>query len=1190
MSSSALFSLECAAAAAPWRLPPLQSSRTSSNSANSTVSAGDRAIFAATKCNFIGSRRVYSRRRICFISPSSADFRTNMQCGIGAITPNRLNGRSARLRSLGPSGSFLRSSGFRERRPGKLIFRVRAENERGDGTSGDGDESTSQGNGNEGKQEEAEAAGGGGGGGGGGLLAVCNRVANSVKRFAKEFAQELRNETGFDSEVALLRLGAEYYALRETIEEGLAAAQDEVQSKVTVVREEVTGAVKDVRFRYWPQFVNWNRIELWKDRTRWDWQRAGALVMYLLVVGSFLRGAHMIVTKPRPGKKALEQTADAFLESVIPEPTPANIRKFKKALWREKMPAGLNVKKFKLGDDGDYEQDYSFPGDLPEERDSDPNFDADRAIDESDLFTPEEKEQLKRDILEAKSTANLEPIDEDERVRARVDITELIDEMDNISPEEKEQWKKEIAEERARQAKEMSERASGQEEDTSLPGVTPITTWQERLAEWHKVFDRETLKETVDAASSRYEVEVESPELLAQIVKQTKEDAPKSMRAFWVARKWWKHRPKLPYTYFLAKVLNHEVRAAVYTEDMTKLYVTMKEGFPTDYVVDIPVDPALYPMLESSGVEMDVLHRTFFYYYVRILLVLLPSVLLIWLIRRVQYKAKEKASEKMYDLLSMNRQHLILPEDAADKARSQYKDVVVGGDVWQVIDEIMTYMRNPMKYHSRRVKLPRGILISGPPGTGKTLLARAIARESGLPFVFASGAEFVASGTNTGTDKIFDIFFTARANAPSFIFIDEIDALAGKGVKEDAERRATFEQLLSELDAEPEDTDVDRFAARQAVILICATNRPDELDEDLMRPGRIDREIHIGLPAEEERLGIFNVHSQGKPLGADVDFSKLVFRTIGYSGADIRNLINEAGIMAVREGHDQITQHDFIKVLDKQLFEGMGVVLMDEEQKEAEQKIPEENKKLLAVHEAGHILLAHLFPSFDWHAFSHLLPGGSDTALSVFYPRQEMLQLGHTTVGYVMMQMVVAHGGRCAERLVFGDISDGGQDDLARISSLARELTISPANTQLGLFPMKWRATMDPPKLPGEVALIPNEWDKQGTYIVNMSVELSETFTREVTKYADETEEIAMTALSQNRHILEKLADLLLAKTKLTGYEAEELIRSMNPVLLPDYMDNPMPDFESFEEKVVPPNMRGRYEELNIYAAPLHQG
>ncbi|GAB2286568.1 ATP-dependent zinc metalloprotease FTSH 12, chloroplastic [Dionaea muscipula] len=413
-------------------------------------------------------------------------------------------------------------------------------------------------------------------------------------------------------------------------------------------------------------------------------------------------------------------------------------------------------------------------------------------------------------------------------------------------------------------------------------------------------------------------------------------------------------------------------------------------------------------------------------------------------------------------------------------------------------------------------------------------------------------------------------------------------------------------------------TGYDRFSARQAVIFICATNRQDELDPEFLRAGRIDRRLYIGLPNAEQRVQIFGVHSKGKQLAEDVDFEKLVYRTIGYSGADIRNLINEAGLMAVRKGHSMIIQQDIIDALDKELLEGMGMLLTEEEQRKCELSVSYEKRKMLAVHEAGHIVLAHLFPRFDWHAFSQLLPGGKETAISVFYPREDMVGRGYTTFGYMMMQMVVAHGGRCAEKLVFGDdITDGGKDDLEKITKIARELVISPRNARLGLAALTKRVGFVnlPESSDGEIKF---KWDDPHVIPTNMTLEVSELFmqlrpstttprigsshvgtplppkdgdtesphlhappqpprvmpTRHLTRrcrrpgntecprradhffllYIEETEELAMKGLQDNRHILSAITAELLEKSRVTGLEVEERLKGLSPVMFEDFV------------------------------------
>ncbi|CAA2973370.1 ATP-dependent zinc metalloprotease FTSH 12, chloroplastic [Olea europaea subsp. europaea] len=297
-----------------------------------------------------------------------------------------------------------------------------------------------------------------------------------------------------------------------------------------------------------------------------------------------------------------------------------------------------------------------------------------------------------------------------------------------------------------------------------------------------------------------------------------------------------------------------------------------------------------------------------------------------------------------------------------------YKDVVLGGDVWDLLDELMIYMGNPMQYYEKDMKFVRvSLYISKIDEAIKVCFspdlqdARTLAKESGLPFVFASGAEFTNS-EKSGAARINELFSIARRK----------------------------------LDGEKERTGVDRFSLRQAVIFICATNRPDEMDLEFVCPGRTDRCVYIRLPDAKQRVQNFCVHSVGKELAEDVDFEKLVFQTVGYSGADIRNLVNEARIMSVRKGHSKIYQQDIVNVLDKQLLE--------------------------------------------------------ETAVSVFYPREDMVDQGYTIFSCMQMQMVVAHGGHCAERIVFGDeITNGKRDDLEKITKIAREMVISLMNHRLGL-------------------------------------------------------------------------------------------------------------------------------------------
>ncbi|KAK2972038.1 hypothetical protein RJ640_005058 [Escallonia rubra] len=1020
-------------------------------------------------------------------------------------------------------------------------------------------------------------------------------VFRASQGFFEKFNESVKKETGFD----------------------MADATAKVSGFVGRTRVSSKNELDRFRTQLLPEFISWNNWDNWKDVKNWEPRRVGALVVYVFVMVLSCRSVYMAVRAPLVNRERKELT-EAYMETLIPEPTPSNVRKLKRSMWRKTTPKGLKLKKLVEGPDGTLIHDSSYVGE-------------DAWDDDTDTAQEKVKESIQNDMT--------------------------------LNKEEKDVLQKELG---------------VSDENGQITG-----TWRERLQTWKEILRKEKLAEQLDSLRSKYVVEFDMKEVENSFRKDVVEKSRDSQgtRALWISKRWWRYRPKLPYTYFLQKLDSSEVAAVVFTEDLKRLFVTMKEGFPLEYIVDIPLDPYLFEMISSSGVDVDLLQKRQSHYFLKVLIALLPGILILWFIREslmlLHITSKRFLYKKYNQLFDMAyAENFILPVGDVGKTKSMYKEVVLGGDVWDLLDELMIYMGNPMQYYEKDVKFVRGVLLSGPPGTGKTLFARTLAKESGMPFVFASGAEFTDS-EKSGAARINEMFSIARRNvsatvfefvihrglylpantmkAPAFVFVDEIDAIAGRHARKDPRRRATFEALIAQLDGDKEKTGVDRFSLRQAVIFICATNRPDELDLEFVRPGRIDRRLYIGLPDAQQRVQIFGVHSAGKKLAKDVDFEKFVFRTVGYSGADMRNLVNEAGIMAVRKGHSEIYQQDIIDVLDKQLLEGMGVLLTEEEQQKCEESVSYEKKRLLAVHEAGHILLAHLFPRFDWHAFSQLLPGGKETAMSVFYPREDMVDQGYTTFGYMKMQMVVAHGGRCAERVVFGDdITDGGRDDLERITKIAREMVISPRNSRLGLTALTKRiGLIDRPDNP-DAELIKYKWDDPHVIPANMTLEVSEMFTRELTRYIEETEEIAMHGLMVNRHILDLIARELLEKSRITGLvlmnfqfdfslspahvsraqspacllgllslevlqsllacttrgyacevfrvpltihgwrygldcvsEIEERIQGLSPVMLEDFVKPFQINLE--QEGPLPHNDRLSYRPLDIYAAPLHR-
>ncbi|KAK6947214.1 Peptidase M41 [Dillenia turbinata] len=882
---------------------------------------------------------------------------------------------------------------------------------------------------------------------------LSRSIRRSSERFLSSFGNSVKKETGFDFENVNSKVSGAFDWAHDAAKKG--------ETELERFRSELL-----------PAFITWNQWDNWKDFKHWEPKRFGALIVYIFVVVFSCQRLYMAFRAPYLHRQRKE-LAEAYMEALIPEPSPTNIRKFKKGLWRKTNPKGLKMKKFIEGPDGVLIHDSSFVGENAWDDELDTSADGVRQIIDSDIkLNPKEKKELAKDL--------------------------------GIAGENRES----------------------------------NSTWRERLHRWKEILRKDKLAAEVDSFNAKYVVEFDMKEVEKSLRKDVVEKATETQgtRALWISKRWWRYRPKLPYTYFLQKLDCSEVDAVVFTEDLKRLYVTMKEGFPMEYVVDIPLDPYLFEIISNSGVEVDLLQKRQIHYFLRVVFALLPGILLLWFIREsvmlLHITSKRFLYKKYNQLFDMAyAENFILPVGDGGQTKSMYREVVLGGDVWDLLDELMIYMGNPMQYYERDVHFVR---------------------------------------------------------APSFVFVDEIDAIAGRHARKDPRRRATFEALIAQLDGEKEKTGVDRSSLRQAVIFICATNRPDELDLEFVRPGRIDRRLYIGLPDAKQRVQIFGVHSAGKQLAEDVDFGKLVFRTVGYSGADIRNLVNEAGIMSVRKGHSKIYQKDIVDVLDKQLLEGMGVLLTEEEQQKCEESVSSEKKRLLAVHEAGHIVLAHLFPYFDWHAFSQLLPGGKETAISVFYPREDMVDQGYTTFGYMKMQMVVAHGGRCAECLVFGeDITDGGRDDLEKITKIAREMVISPMNSRLGLTALTRRVGLiDRPDSP-DAELIKYKWDDPHVIPADMTLEVSELFTRELSRYIEETEELAMKGLKDNRDILDMVARELLANSRITGLEVEERIKELSPIMFDDFVRPFQINLE--EEGPLPHNDRLRYQPLDIYPAPLHR-
>ena len=371
-------------------------------------------------------------------------------------------------------------------------------------------------------------------------------------------------------------------------------------------------------------------------------------------------------------------------------------------------------------------------------------------------------------------------------------------------------------------------------------------------------------------------------------------------------------------------------------------------------------------------------------------------------------------------LNSFGRSRAHLMNDSKNKVR--FSDVAGADEEKEELQEVVEFLKNPVRYSELGARIPRGVLLVGPPGTGKTLLAKAVAGEAGVPFYSISGSDFVEMYVGVGASRVRDLFENAKKNAPSIIFIDEIDAVgrhrgAGLGGGHD-EREQTLNQLLVEMDG---------FGSNEGVIVIAATNRPDILDPALLRPGRFDRQITVNYPDLKGRVDILKVHARGKPFEETVDLEKIAQATVGFTGADLANLLNEAALHAARKHKKLIGMND---------IEEASLKIMVGTQKKSRKFKPEEKKKT-AYHEAGHAVLAHLLPSVDPVRQISIIPSGRALGYTLTVPLEDKVSVYKNGL---IEEITMMLGGRVAEKVFFDDISGGASNDIQRATEIARNM------------------------------------------------------------------------------------------------------------------------------------------------------
>lgn len=564
------------------------------------------------------------------------------------------------------------------------------------------------------------------------------------------------------------------------------------------------------------------------------------------------------------------------------------------------------------------------------------------------------------------------------------------------------------------------------------------------------------------------------------------------------------------YDQLISQVESGKVETVRISADRSKAIAIAQDGHQVE--VNLPNDPQLINLLNNNGVDISVLPQSDEGFWFKTLSSFFFPILLLvglfLLLRRAQNGPGSQAMNfgKSKARVQMEPQTQVTFGDVAGIEQAKLE-----------LNEVVDFLKNADRFTAIGAKIPKGVLLVGPPGTGKTLLARAVAGEAGVPFFSISGSEFVEMFVGVGASRVRDLFEQAKNNAPCIVFIDEIDAVgrqrgAGLGGGND-EREQTLNQLLTEMDG---------FEGNTGIIIIAATNRPDVLDAALLRPGRFDRQVVVDRPDYSGRLEILNVHARGKTLAKDVDLEKIARRTPGFTGADLSNLLNEAAILAARRNLTEISMDEVNDAIDR--------VLAGPEKKD--RVMSEKRKTLVAFHEAGHALVGALMPDYDPVQKISIIPRGRAGGLTWFTPSEDRMDSGMFSRSYLQNQMAVALGGRIAEEIIFGEeeVTTGASNDLQQVTRVARQMVMR--------YGMSDRL--------GPVAL----GRQNGSMFLGRDIASDRDFSdatastidEEVRKLVDEAYERAKNVILGNKHILDKLAEMLIDKETVDAEELQEIL------------------------------------------------
>ena len=514
-------------------------------------------------------------------------------------------------------------------------------------------------------------------------------------------------------------------------------------------------------------------------------------------------------------------------------------------------------------------------------------------------------------------------------------------------------------------------------------------------------------------------------------------------------------------------------------------------------------------VLEASGIDLasidtEIHDATFMQMLWELVINFLPIILMFVFLMFV-FKQARGGTDAMFGMGKSKAKVFV-----KGKQNISFKDVGGMNEAKKELEEIVDFLKHPKKYTKVGARTPKGVLLVGPAGTGKTLLARAVAGEAGVQFLSIAGSEFMEMLVGVGASRVRDLFDTAKKIAPSIIFIDEIDAIGRmrgrNSMSSHDEREQTLNQILVEMDG---------FTQNDNVIVMAATNRGDMLDPALVRPGRFDRRVQVNLPDLEERKFILNIHAKNKTFTKALDWEKVAKRTVGFSGADLENMLNEAAIAIARESREEITLEDIEESSLKVKFGPSKKRLQDEKE-----------KKMTAYHEAGHAVLAHVLPYADPVHRISIVSRGQALGYTFTPPEKDKLQILKSEL---LDDMTVMLGGRAAEMLIFNEQTAGASNDIDRVTRIARSMVVRFGMSKLG--PMNFG-----PQYEGE------DYSRAWGEADRPSLKVQEQVDEEMMNYVRQAETNAMSLLTKYRKKLDKIAENLLEKETLDSEEFAKLM------------------------------------------------